>query len=149
MSDDYRSRLRPLLAAASERAADVLQRMADATESRHDIVIEVFLEQDAEGPFTIMARFDGPDHFALDRRFDDERGVFDVVWGETGWEPDVPERPDAWTFDDLEEVLVELAAEWLAPLIPAEPAGIRWEVASPEGGTDSIPLEPRRAGADR
>ncbi|UIN31763.1 DUF6389 family protein [Microbacterium binotii] len=145
MSDDYRSRLRPLLAAESERAADVLQRMADATESRHDIVIEVFLEQDAEGPFTFMARFDGPDHFALDRRFDDERGVFDVVWGETGWKPDVPERPDAWTFDDLEEVLVELAAEWLAPLIPAEPARVRWEVASPDGGTDSVPLEPRRA----
>lgn len=145
MSDDYRSRLRPLLEGASERAADVLQRMADASEGRHDIVIEVFLEQDAEGPFTIMARFDGPDAFALNRRFDHERGVFDVIWGETGWEPDVPERPDEWTFDDLEAVLVELAAEWLAPLIPADPVGSRWEVASPEGGTDSIPLQPRRA----
>lgn len=145
MSDDYRSRLRPLLAAESERAAAVLQRMADAAEGHHDIVIEVFLEQDAEGPFTIMARFDGPDDFALNRRFDDERGLFDVIWGETGWEPDVPERPDEWTFDDLETVLVEQAAEWLAPLIPADPAGIRWEVSSPEGGTDSIPLQPRRA----
>lgn len=144
MSDDYRSRLRPLLAAESERAAHVLQRMADAAQGRHDIVIEVFLEQDAEGPFTIMARFDGPDGFALDRRFDDERGVFDVVWGETAWEPDVPERPEEWTFDELEEVLVELAAEWLAPLVPADPAGIRWEVASPDGATDSIPLEPAR-----
>lgn len=111
-----------------------LAKIGDAaTERTEGIIIEVFVDQDGEGPFDVRARFEGSDAFALDRRLDAERHLFGVVWGERDWKPAVPSRPHGWTRDELEEVVVDTVAEWLGPLVPIGERGLRWDVASPEG----------------
>ncbi|HTW13922.1 MAG TPA: DUF6389 family protein [Nocardioides sp.] len=127
----YRSDLTRILDAASAEVAERLRRFADV--ATDGIVIDVFVDQDGEGPFDVWARFDGSDGFVLDRRFDDERRLFGVEWGEEGWDPDVPARPREWSRDDLETELVELVAIWLSGVIPSHPM-LCWELGDP-GGT--------------
>lgn len=106
------------------------------------VLIDVFLEQDAEGPFGVWARFDGPDSFSLDRRLGDERELFSVIWGEEGWEPPVPARPAGWSRAQLEGTIVDVVAEWIDPLIPAGAPDVWWEVVTPDGATDPIAVGP-------
>lgn len=132
---DYRARVLLTLTASSEEVAAKLERFRDAATGA--VAIDLFLGQDGEGPFDVWVRFAGPDAFALDRRFDDERQIFGVVWGEQGWEPDVPSRPQGWTWDELEEAVFETVAEWLEPLLPA--GDLVWELTSVDGAS-----QPRR-----
>lgn len=136
-AQEYANTLRPLLAAATDDAADRLERFRSAAEGAgsgvEGIVIDVFVDQDGEGPFDVWARFEGRDSFSLDRRFDDSRHLFGVEWGEYGWEPAVPARPHGWTADDLEEAVVAAVVEWITPLIPpASPDGF-WRIGTPDG----------------
>ncbi|GAA1571691.1 DUF6389 family protein [Leucobacter aridicollis] len=144
---DYETALRPMLEEHSDVARARLERFVDAATAPGGagggvdaIVINVFVDQDGEGPFDVWARFEGRDGFALDRRFDDERELFGVVWGEQGWEPEVPDRPAGWTRDDLEDAVVAAVAAWLRPLIPAEASDVSWRIESPDGAVvaDSI-----------
>lgn len=135
---EYRARLLRILTMRSEEVAAKLRRFRDvATDA---VVIDLFVGQDGEGPFDVWVRFEGADAFALDRRFDGERHIFGVVWGEEGWEPDVPSRPRGWSGEELEEATFETVAEWLEPLIPE--GGPSWELTAVEGVS-----EPRRLGA--
>lgn len=113
-----------------------------ATAGADGVLIDVYLDQDAEGPFGVWARFDGPDSFSLDRRLGDERELFSVIWGEEGWEPPVPARPAGWSRAQLEGTIVDVVAEWVDPLIPAGTPDVRWEVVTPDGATDPIPVRP-------
>ncbi len=99
------------------------------------IAIDVFVDQDGEGPFDVWARFEGDAAFGLDRRFDDDRRLFGVEWGEEGWEPEVPGRPRGWTRDDLERAVLDAVAEWLAPLLPLGSREGFWRVGAPGGLT--------------
>ncbi|MGW0041221.1 DUF6389 family protein [Rhodococcus sp. NPDC003348] len=138
---EYRAEVKRILGAASADVATRLVTIHDAATERTDaVVIDVFVGQDGEGPFDVWARFEGTDGFALGRRLDDERQLFGVTWGERGWKPEVPPCPREWTRDQLEEIIVEVVAEWLAPLIPTSSPGLRWEVTSPEGTVDPRPL---------
>lgn len=140
---DYRDALRPLLDGASQSAAGRLSALhRAATPGTEGVFIDVFVDQDAEGPFGVWARFEGADSFRLDRQLGDERELFIVIWGEEGWEPAVPGRPAGWSREELEAALVEVVAEWLAPLIPKGPPHLRWEVVTPDGATDPIAVEP-------
>lgn len=113
-----------------------------ATAGADGVLIEVFVDQDAEGPFGVWARFEGPDSFGLDRRLGEGRELFGVIWGEEGWEPPVPARPSGWSRERLEEAVVEAVAEWIAPLIPKGAPELRWEVVTPDGATDPIAVGP-------
>lgn len=135
---EYRARLLRILTMRSEEVAAKLRRFRDAATDA--VVIDLFVGQDGEGPFDVWVRFEGADAFALDRRFDDERHIFGVVWGEEGWEPDVPSRPRGWSGEELEEATFETVAAWLEPLIPE--GGPSWELTSVDGVS-----EPRRLGA--
>lgn len=135
-TSEYRARLARILASSSDNVAGKLRRFRDAATDA--IVIDLFVEQDGEGPFDVWARFEGPDAFALDRRFDDERQLFGVVWGELGWEPDVPPRPQGWTWDELEKAVFETVAEWIEPLLPA--GDLVWELTSVDGASEPRPL---------
>lgn len=132
---EYRARLERILSASSGEVAARLLRFREVAADA--VAIDLFMGQDGEGPFDVWVRFVGPDAFALDRRFDDERQIFGVVWGEQGWEPDVPSRPQGWTWDELEEAAFETVAAWLEPLIPA--GDLVWELTSVDGTS-----EPRR-----
>ena len=134
---EYADKLGPVLATVAGEVARRLEQFHSAAEEAGDsvdrILIEVFVDQDGEGPFDVWARFDGVAAFALDRRFDEERHLFGVERGEEGWEPDVPGRPLSWTRDDLELAVVEAVTEWLSPLIPPEsPEGL-WQIGTPDG----------------
>lgn len=134
---DYVSKLAPILDASTAEVADRLARFGLAANEAGDgvdrIIVEVFVDQDGEGPFDVWARFDGRAGFALDRRFDEERHLFGVEWGEDGWEPEVPGRPRGWTRDDLELGALTAVAEWVSPLIPeGAPEGF-WQIYTPDG----------------
>lgn len=136
---DYADELGLILVA---RMADVANRLArfrlaaeEAGRGVEGIMIDVFVDQDGEGPFDVWARFQGDAAFALDRRFDEERHLFGVEWGEEGWEPDVPGRPRGWTRDDLERAVLEAVTEWISPLIPAGSPERFWQIGTPDGVT--------------
>ena len=131
----YTDALRPILAAHSEDVAARLARFQAAAEnagsSIDGIILDVFVDQDGEGPFDVWARFSGQNAFALDRQFDDERQLFGVEWTEEGWEPNVPARPRGLTRDDLERVVLETVTEWLVPILPqGAPEGF-WDIGAP------------------
>lgn len=134
---DHADALLPILAPHAQGTRDRLEtfRLAagEAGSGVEGIVVDVFVDQDGEGPFDVWARFEGDDAFALDRRFDDERHLFGVEWGEDGWEPDVPRRPLGWTRDDLERAVVGAVVAWITPLIPdGSPEGF-WRIGAPDG----------------
>lgn len=127
--------LRPILDAhTSDVAARLARFCAAAEEAGNDIdgiILDVFVDQDGEGPFDVWARFSGQNAFALDRQFDDERQLFGVEWTEEGWEPNVPARPRSLTRDDLERVVLETVTEWLVPILPqGAPEGF-WHIGAP------------------
>lgn len=131
----YVDALRPILDAHSEAVAAQLARFhvaaKDAGSSIDGIILDVFVDEDGEGPFDVWARFSGQDAFKLDRQFDDDRHLFGVEWNEDGWEPEVPARPRGWTRDELEKVVLETVTEWLSPLIPLGEAEDFWRIETP------------------
>jgi hypothetical protein len=142
---EYRRSLAHILAARSAVVAATLERLGGAASDVagvkvDGVTIDVFVDQDAEGPFDVWARFEGAEAFELDRRFDDERRLFGVEWGELGWEPAVPPRPRGWSRDDLEETIVDVVATWLDTLIPSGP--LAWEIGSYTGTLDPRPVGP-------
>ncbi|MFF2273829.1 DUF6389 family protein [Agromyces sp. NPDC058136] len=142
-ASEYRIALRTVLDASSATVARQLATIGGAVNGETDrVIIDVFVDQDGEGPFDVRARFDGPDAFALDRRFEEERALFGVLWGEEGWEPDVPARPAGWSRDELEEGVAHVVAEWLHGLIPAEASDLEWLLASHDGAFEAIALGP-------
>lgn len=131
---EYRDALRAVLDSVSPSTAvrlSVLHRAATA--GADGVLIDVFVDQDAEGPFGVWARFEGADAFTLDRQLGDDRELFSVIWGEEGWEPPVPPRPVDWSREQLEDAIVEVVAEWIDPLIPKGTPVLRWDVATPDG----------------
>lgn len=75
----------------------------------------------------------GAGAFALDRRFDDERHLFGVEWGEDGWELAVPARPRGRNREDLELAVLRAGDDWIAGLLPAGSPERFWRVGTPEG----------------
>jgi hypothetical protein len=139
----YRDALRAVLDAVSQPTAvrlSVLHRAAAV--GVNGVLIEVFVDQDAEGPFGVWVRFEGADSFSLDRQLGDERELFGVIWGEEGWEPAVPSRPAEWSREQLADVIVDVVAEWIDPLIPRGTPDLRWEVVTPDRATDPIHVGP-------
>ncbi|NLU64289.1 hypothetical protein HCA61_18755 [Rhodococcus sp. HNM0563] len=140
---DYEAAVRRILTTASTEVADRLRGFLAAARADgvdiEGITIDVVVDQDGEGPFDVWARFDGRDAFLLDRRFDEERRLFGVEWGELGWEPAVPSRLRDWTRDDLEAVVVEVVTRWIEPLIPAGSPDGFWSVGAPEGLRVNVP----------
>ena len=142
-SVEYRDALRAMLDRVSASTAVRLSGLHRAATAGVDgMLIDVFLDQDAEGPFGVWARFEGADSFDLDRQLGDDRELFSVIWGEEGWEPPVPPRPADWSREQLEDAIVEVVADWIDPLIPKGTPVLRWEVVTPHGATDPIPVGP-------
>jgi hypothetical protein len=133
----YANELEPILATRTAEALRRLARFRLAAEEAGDgiegIAIDVFVDQDGEGPFDVWARFEGSGAFALDRRFDEERHLFGVEWGEEGWEPGVPARPGGWTRGELEPARRERVAAKLSPLIPLRSPEGFWRIRTPNG----------------
>lgn len=142
-SVEYRDALRAVLDAASPSVAAGLSTIHRAATARVDgVLLEVFLDQDAEGTFSIWARFDGADGFTLDRQLGDERELFSVIWGEEEWEPPVPPRPVDWSRQMLTDTIIDVVAEWISPLIPVGAPALLWDVATPDSAAESIAVGP-------
>ena len=65
-----------------------------------------------------------------------------MIWGEEGWEAPVPTRPREWSHAELEKVIVGVVAEWIHTLISPTASELRWEVTTPDGATDLVPVGP-------
>lgn len=134
---DYRRQLRAVLDAEAAAVRARLGLIRDAVTARTEgIAIDVFTDPDASGAFDVWARFAGADSFVLDRKLDDTRCLFGVVWGEEGWEPDVPSKPRDWSRDALEHAIFETVVEWLDPLVPRGAPAVRWEIALADGADE-------------
>ncbi|MEV8170706.1 DUF6389 family protein [Microbacterium sp. NPDC077486] len=137
-AESYARALRTVLDTESERVAAALGNLhraaVEAENGVEAILIDVFVDQDGEGPFDVWARFEGAGAFALDRRLDEQRHLFGVEWTADGWEPAVPSRPRRWTRDRLEEAVLVIVAEWIEGLLPADAKeGLFW-VGAPDLG---------------
>ena len=82
-------------------------------------------------------------HISLNQQIGDERELFGVIWGEEGWEPPVPHRPRKWSRVKLEKVVVGVVAKWIDGLIPSAATGLAWEVTTPDGTVDAVPVGDR------
>lgn len=142
---EYCDALRAVLDADSPSVSAALSTIHRAANARVDgVLLDVFLDQDAEGTFSVWARFEGEDAFALDRQLGDERELFAVIWGEEGWEPAVPPRPADWSAHVLADTIVDVVAEWISPLIPAGSPALRWDAVAPDGTRDPIAVGPQQ-----
>lgn len=134
---DYSEHLKPILASCTENVSRQLAKFWSAATEAGDTVtgvrIDVYVDQDGEGPFDVWARFEGDAAFTLDRQFDAERHLFGVEWGEDGWEPNVPRRPRGWTRDDLERAVLEGITEWISPMVPPGSREGFWQIGTPYG----------------
>ncbi|MDF3317229.1 DUF6389 family protein [Rhodococcus sp. C3V] len=140
---EYSGALRSVLDTVSAVVSDRLAAIHHAATPRTEgIVIDVSVDQDGEGTFGVWARFEGPDAFSLNQQIGDERELFGVIWGEEGWEPPVPPRPREWSRTELEKVIVGVVAEWIGALVPPTASELHWEVTTPDGATDPIPVGP-------
>jgi len=133
---EYAGKLAVVLAPFSAEAAGRLQQFqAAALEAGNGvtaILVDVFVDQDGEGPFEVWVRFEGSASFSLDRRFEEDRHLFGVEWGEEGWEPDVPARPRGWTRDDLLRAALDAVSDWVAPLLPQGAPDGFWQIGTPD-----------------
>ena len=136
-SDALRSVLDTVSAVVSDRLAAIHHAATPRTEG---IVIDVSVDQDGEGTFGVWARFEGPDAFSLNQQIGDERELFGVIWGEEGWEPPVPHRPRKWSRVELEKAVVGVVAKWIDGLIPSAATVLAWEVTTPDGTVDAVPV---------
>lgn len=137
-ADDYTDSLRAVLSTTDD---DVRRRLALIADAADDgaidvVVLDVFVDDDAEGPFDVWARFEGESVFVTQQRLGDERQLVDVVWSEHGWTPAVPARPSDWSRSDLLAAIIDVVATWLAPLLPASAAARSWSLETPDGETD-------------
>ncbi len=137
----YRRRLREVLDPHTDAAATRLGAIATAIRDLpvRGVVVDVFCDQDGEGTFDVWARLDGPDLFALNRAVDDHRHLFGVVQDEEGVEPEVPSFGARGAPFELEPVLVDVVAGWIADVWGAAvgEVSVPWEVGSPEGYGDT------------
>lgn len=139
-----------LHAALAPHDHEVRRRLAlvDTVSREHGglpVIIDVFIDDDAEGPFDVWARLDGMTAFELEPVLGDQRHLFGVTWEERGWDPDVPPRPEGWSRGDLEETVLDVVARWLTPLLPSVRGAFDWTVESPEGAADAhvLPVDDR------
>lgn len=140
--------LRSLIEAINPEREAVRERLlavaAAATPAISAIAIDLFVDQDAEGPFDAWARYEGPGGTELNLLVGDARHVFGVNWGELSWEPDVPPRPIGWSREDLEAALFTGFGDWLSELIPSPTThGILWELHLPDSGAEPRHILPR------
>lgn len=141
-ASDYADSLRAVLSTTDDDVRRRLALISDAAEEGAIdlVVLDVFVDDDAEGAFDVWARFDGESPFVTQQRLGDERQLVDVVWGERGWAPPVPQRPSEWSRSDLVAAIVDVVAAWLAPLLPASAAARSWSLETPDGETDTREL---------
>lgn len=129
-ADKLAAVLAPFSANTAERLAQLQSAALETENSISSILIDVFVDQDGEGPFEVWARFEGGSAFALDRKFDEDRHLFGVEWREDGWLPDVPARPRDWTRDDLEGAVLDAVTDWITPLIPEGSPENLWQIGA-------------------
>jgi hypothetical protein len=134
----YADALRATLDAHSDDVRERLAFLGDVARAQgdRDVIVEVFVDDDAEGPFDVWARIDGFNAFELEPLLADRRHLFGVTWLEDGWEPSVPDAPRGWSRDRLQEAVIDTVASWLSDLLPADRAGFDWAVESPDGSSD-------------
>ncbi|MFK0403899.1 DUF6389 family protein [Microbacterium sp. NPDC090225] len=152
-SDPYADALHLVLAAHDDEVRERLRLLDEVARAQgdRDVVVEVFVDDDAEGPFDVWARLDGLNAFELEPLLGDRRHLFGVTWHEHGWEPAVPEPPRGWSRDQLQEAVIDAVSTWLSALLPADGRALDWTVESPDGSSDPRPLpvpdSPGKAGA--
>ncbi|MFK4763111.1 DUF6389 family protein [Microbacterium sp. ZW T5_45] len=148
-ADDYATALHAALATTDTEVRRRLVLIADAAAaaSVDMIVLDVFLDDDAEGPFDVWARFEGESVFVTQQRLGEDRHLVDIAWTEDGWTLDVPARPQSWSREALLDAIIDVVAGWLSGLIPSGGDGIVWTLETPDGETDPRELpSPEAAG---
>ncbi|MCH8045674.1 MAG: hypothetical protein IID44_18340 [Planctomycetes bacterium] len=111
---EYRTILSQVLSAHLEPAVrqltGVLRNLPAKTRG---IDIEVFPDQDGEGTFSVRVGLDGPDLYVLNKAIDEWADLFCVRHTEKGLEPPVPlMEPGAESFE-VNDIVVDCAAEWV------------------------------------
>ncbi|WP_075205271.1 DUF6389 family protein [Leucobacter musarum] len=138
----YPAALREVLDTMAPDAQRRLAIVADAARAAGltEVVLDVFVDDDAEGPFDIWARFPEESVFETQHRVGDERQIIGVEWTEDGWDPDVPPSPRGWGRIELEHAVLTAVTGWIAQLLPEASADQLWTLETPDGATDPIEL---------
>jgi hypothetical protein len=111
---EYRSILQGVLADHTEFAATQLGSILDhLPQMTRAIEIEVFPDQDGEGTFSVRVGLDGPDLYVLNKAIGEWAELFSVRHTEHGLEPSVPLMDPFEESFQVNDAVVDCAAEWL------------------------------------
>lgn len=114
---DYQAELRRVLDKHSDRAqAKLTALIAALPDKAREIQFGIFPDQDGEGTFSVVISLDGPDLYVLNKAVDAHRTLFDVRHTASGVSPAVPTFGlDAAPFD-VQNAIVDTAADWIEAL---------------------------------
>ena len=114
---DYEQALLRTLDQHADAAGEKLRALIAALPPKaREIHIAIFPDQDGTGTFSIVASLDGPDLYVLNRAIEPHRNLFEVVYTETGLEPEVPTFASHQTAFDVQDVIVDTAMGWVETL---------------------------------
>ena len=110
----YQDELRQVLKAhAAEAGANLSWVLNNLPEKTRELHIIVMPDQDGEGTFSIIVSLDGPDLYVLNKAIRSRYELFSVRHTETGLSPKVPLLdPDEIDFE-VNDAIVDTAADWV------------------------------------
>lgn len=121
---DYRATLRRVLDKHFDKAQATLAALIAALPPKaREIRFGIFPDQDGEGTFSVVISLEGPDLYVLNKAVDAHRTLFDVRHTSSGVSPAVPTFAlDAAEFD-VQNAIVDTAADWIETLWDAAGRG--------------------------
>jgi hypothetical protein len=111
---EFQSALREVLSSQTPRAVLQVQLLLESIPPKaRELSFEVIPGQDAEGPFDVRAALDGPDLYVLNKAIRDCSLIFGVRYTRDGLEPPVPMVDRDCTDFEVNDVIVDVVADWL------------------------------------
>lgn len=121
---DYQAALRQVLDKHSDQAQAKLTALIAALPPKaREIRFGVFPDQDGEGTFSVVISLEGPDLYVLNKAVDAHRNLFDVRHTSSGVSPSVPTFALDGAQFDVQNAIVDTAADWIETLWDAAGRG--------------------------
>ena len=141
-AEGYASALHQVLSQHNTHALDQMTALVQHLPPRAtELHFGVHPDQDGTGTFTVMAHVIGPDQYVLNKAVAAYRVIFDVKMTATGLTPAVPMMDNFSLPYEVNDVIVDTVADWLAARVtdlPQKPA-VKMTVFGDEGYGTTAP----------
>ena len=142
---EYQELLSQVLSAHNAKAANQIRLIIDSLpEKATSLDLQIFPCQEEEGAFSVRAGLDGPDLVVLNQAIDHCADIFEVIYTEDGFEPDVP-MLDPFDCDfPISDTIADCVARWLKDTwtsLDNVQSPIPVKITSPDGYGTIAPIQ--------